>query len=273
MTDLLESERPVDVIAGALLIAAREYPDLDLHREKERIVEIGVEATRRVAAIESPDNPFARLEALNTYMFEDLGFHGNDEDFEDPRNSFLNQVLDRRTGIPITLSILFMEVARAAGFTAEGIALPGHFITRLDYQGRTLLVDPFNRGQILTEEDCVKLVKRTTGRPSLFQKSLLDGASSEVILARLLHNLKRIYLSREDYKRALAMVETLLWLAPDESREIRDRGILQSHLGNASEAITDLEEYLASSPDAPDAESVMGRLTWLKQKTSESPRR
>lgn len=273
MTDLLEGGRPIDVIAGALLIAAREYPDLDLHREKERIVEIGVEAARRMATIDSPDNPFARLEALNRYIFEDLGFHGNDEDFEDPRNSFLNQVLDRRTGIPITLSILFMEVARAAGFTAEGIALPGHFITRLDYQGRTILVDPFGAGQILTEEDCVKLVKRATGRPSLFQKSLLDGASGEVILARLLHNLKRIYLSREDYKRALATVETLLWLFPGESREIRDRGILQSHLGNASQAIIDLEEYLANSPDAPDTESVLGRLAWLKQKVSGTARR
>jgi len=257
---------------GALGIAAREYPEMDIHRERERIAEICLEIGHRLEAAGSSENPFSRLEIVRSYLFEDMGFKGDNENFEDPRNLFLNQVLDRRTGIPITLSILFMEAARAAGFKTRGVALPGHFIVRLDYRERTFLVDPFGGGRVITQEDCVHLVKRATGRPSLFRKSLLEGASGKTILARILHNLKRIYLSRDEFEKALAAVEDLLLLAPGEPREVRDRGILKAHLGKAAEAITDLEHYLAHSPEAPDVESVQGRLAWLRQKVPEGSR-
>ena len=264
---LLGKGGPVGIVEGALLVAAREYPDLDLDREMSRISEIGSEAARRVAGMDNRDNPYARLEVIRSYLFDELGFHGNAGDYEDPRNSYLNQVMDRRTGIPLTLSIIFLEIARAAGFEPRGVALPGHFIARVDYEGRTILVDPFGGGRVLTQEDCRALVVRSTGRASLFRPEILDGASPARILTRLLRNLKRIYLSREDYQRALAVVEMLLVTTSGEPMETRDRGILMSHLGRVDEAISDLESYLQHRPSAPDLESIRGRLDWLRQRS------
>jgi regulator of sirC expression with transglutaminase-like and TPR domain len=264
---LLEQGGPADLVQGALLIAAREYPDLDLDREMSRISEIGSEAARRIAGMENGGNPYARLEVIRAYLFDELGFHGNAGDYEDPRNSFLNQVMDRRTGIPLTLSIIFIEIARAAGFESRGIALPGHFIARVDLDGRTILVDPFGGGRVLTQEDCRALVVRSTGRASLFRPEILDGASTTRILTRLLRNLKRIFLSREDYPRALAVVDMLLVTTSGEPMETRDRGILMSHLGRVHEAISDLESYLHHRPTAPDLESIRGRLDWLRQRS------
>ena len=265
--ELLNRPGPPDLVEGALLVAACEYPDLDLDREKSRISEIGAEAARRIAGLANRDNPFARLEVIRSYLFEELGFHGNAGDYEDPRNSFLNQVMDRRTGIPLTLSIIFVETCRAAGFESRGIALPGHFIARVDLDDRTILVDPFGGGRVLTQEDCRALVVRSTGRPSLFRPGVLDGASTVEILTRLLRNLKRIYLSREDYRRALAVVEMLQIATSGEPMETRDRGILMSHLGQVEEAISDLESYMRNRPSAPDLESIRGRLDWLRQKS------
>ncbi len=258
---------PVDLVEGALLIAACEYADLDLDRERSRISEIGSEAARRIAVMENRGNPYARLDVIRSYLFEELGFHGNADEYEDPRNSFLNQVMDRRTGIPMTLSIIFLETARAAGFETRGIALPGHFIARVDLDGRSILVDPFGGGRVLTQEDCRSLVVRSTGRASLFRPEVLDGTSSTRILTRLLRNLKRIYLSREDYTRALGAVDMLLVTTAGEPMETRDRGILMSHLGRVHEAISDLESYLRNRPSAPDHESIRGRLDWLRQRS------
>ena len=264
---LLGRSGPLDLVEGALLIAACEYRDLDLDREMARIREIGSEAARRTAEMENSDNPYARLDVICTYLFEELGFHGNTRDPEEPRNSFLNQVLDRRTGIPLTLSIIFMETARAAGFTTRGIALPGHFITSVSLAGRAILVDPFGGGRVLTREDCRSMVIRSTGRPSLFRRAVLDGVSPEEILTRLLRNLKRIYLSREDYSRAAAMVEMLLITTPGDPMETRDRGILMAHLGQVDNAISDLEAYLRHRPTAPDLESIRGRLDRLRRRS------
>ena len=258
---------PAGLVAGALLIAKSEYPDLDLDREMSRISEIGAEAARRIATMENGGNPYARLEVIRAYLFDELGFHGNAGDYEDPRNSFLNQVMDRRTGIPLTLSIIYLEIAGAAGFDSRGVALPGHFIVRLDFEGRTILVDPFGGGRVLTQEDCRALVVRSTGRASLFRPEILDGASPTRILTRLLRNLKRIYLSREDYNRALGVVDMLLVTTSGDPMETRDRGILMSHLGRVHEAISDLESYLHHHPSPPDLDSIRGRLDWLRQRS------
>ncbi len=267
LADLLEHGGTVDLAEGALLIATCEYPALDLERERARIREIGSEAARRTAVMEHRDNPYARLDVICTYLFEELGFHGNTGNYEEPRNSFLNQVLDRRTGIPLTLSIIFMETARAAGFKTRGIALPGHFIVAVELDGRTILVDPFGGGRVLTQEDCRSLVVRSTGRPSLFRRTVLNGVSPAEILTRLLRNLKRIYLSREDYSRAATMVEMLLITTSGDPMETRDRGILMAHLGQVHEAISDLETYLRCRPSAPDLESIRGRLDWLRRRS------
>ena len=193
---------------------------------------------------------------LRVFLYEDLGFRGNRHAFKDPRNSFLNEVLNRRLGIPITLSILFMELARAAGFEARGVALPGHFVVRLSYNGRTILVDPFHGATVISEEDCRQLVSRSTGKPGLFLREQLEGTDERHMLGRMLRNLKQIYVEREDFARALSIVERLLILRPGDSLQIRDSGYIKAHLGQPGGAISDLETYLSRSPQARDNASV-----------------
>jgi regulator of sirC expression with transglutaminase-like and TPR domain len=267
LAGLLAAEGELDLVEAALWVAAEEYPDLDVEHDCSRVRLICAEGARRV---HEEANPFARLDGLRTYLFEELGFRGNLEQYNDPRNSFLNEVLDRRVGIPLTLSILFVEQARAAGFDARGIGLPGHFVTRVTYDGRTILVDPFHAGAVITPEDCKQLVARSTGRGWLFRPAYLEGSSERAMLARLLMNLKYAYLGRSDYARALSVVERLLLVSPDDSAEIRDRGFLQARLGRPGAAIADLEHYLSLSPDAPDTKSVEGRLVWLRRRLSET---
>ena len=266
LAELLAAHETFDLVDAALLVALEEYPELELDRERRRIEEIAEAGAARVQSLE---NPFARLDGLRVYLFEELGFRGNQEEYEDPRNCYLNEVLDRRVGIPLTLSVLLMEVARKAGFEARGIGLPGHYVSRLTYSGRALLVDAFHGGHVITPEDCRELVIRATGRPSLYRPELLEGASTRTTLCRLLLNLKRIYLAREDYTRALSAVERLLLVAPDDPRELRDRGFLQAYLGRPVAAVADLEAYLALAPSAPDADTVRGRLAWLRRRMSE----
>ena len=167
----------LDLIEAVFWVAAQDYPNLDVRREIARLHFLAAEGARRV---ELESNPFARLDGLRAFLFEELGFKGNVHDFHDPRNSYMNEVLNRKVGIPLTLSILFIELARAAGFRAEGIGLPGHFVARVSMDGRELLVDPYHGGRVITEEDCRKLVKRTTGRP-LFRREHLRGVDSRAI--------------------------------------------------------------------------------------------
>jgi len=242
-------------------VAAEEYPDLDVGREIQRIRLICAAGAERVDGL---TNPFARLDELRVYLFEDLGFRGNYDAYDDPGNSFLNDVLDRRTGIPLTLSMLFMEQARAAGFEAFGVALPGHFVTRVRYDNRSILVDPYHGGHVVTVEDCRQLVARSTGRPSLFRETHLDGVPGTTILKRLLLNLKQVYVSSADFARALSAVERLLLISPGDPNQLRDRGLIKAHLGRPGPAIVDLERYLTLVPDAPDLKTVEGRLVWLR---------
>lgn len=261
-----EGREPFDLVVASLLVAAEEYPDLDTLGAVGRLDAIGAEAKRRLSA---SANPFARLDALRVLLFEEIGFRGNSQDYDDPKNSFLNDVLERKLGIPLTLSIVYLEVATRAGLKAKGVALPGHFVVRVDEGSRRILVDPFHRGTVITEEDCRDLVTRTTGRPALFRREQLEGTGSVAMIARLFLNLKRIYLSRGDYGKALATIERLLILSPSEPREIRDRGLLLAHLGKPGAAVSDLESYLAMVPGAADADSVRGRLAWLLRRMTE----
>jgi len=263
---LLGSPSGFDIVEASSWVAAEEYPDLDVPRLVGRVRLISAEGARRADGL---TNPFARLDALRSYLFEELGFRGNETEYNDPRNSYLNEVLDRRLGNPLTLSLLLLDVATAAGFDARGVGLPGHFVTRVTYAGRTVFIDPYHGGQVISEDDCRQLVSRTTGRPSLFRRGLLHGTDERAMLTRLLLNLKYIYVKSEDYPRALAVVERLLLISPDDPTEIRDRGFLHAHLGRPGAAVSDLESYLALTPDARDAESVRGRVAWLRQRLSE----
>jgi len=263
LANLLSNPGPLALLEATLQIAAEEHENMDVLAQIGRIETIGAEALRRIGPL---DNPFARLDALRVLLFDEMGFSGNVEHYDDPRNSYLDDVLDRKLGIPLSLSILTIEVARRAGIAAEGVGLPGHFIVRVDERERTLLLDPFHGGHIVTVEDCRELVVRTTGRASLFRKDSLDVATPRAMLTRLLLNLKRIHLAQGDYIRALSVVERLLVIAPGDAKEIRDRGLLLAHLGQSAAAIQDLESYLALAPGAPDAESVRGRLAWIRKR-------
>ena len=263
---LLADPGPLPLLEATLLIAAEEHLELDLAVQIARVETIGSEAFSRVAPLE---NPFARVEAIRTFLYEEIGFRGNVAQYDDPRNSYLDDVLERQLGIPLTLSMIHIEVCRAAGLFAEGVGLPGHFIVRVVEQGRSLLVDPFHGGHIVTVEDCRDLVVRTTGRGSLFRRDSLDAAPPRTMLTRLLLNLKRIHLAAGDYNRALSIVERLLLIAPGDAKEIRDRGLLLAHLGQPGAAVDDLESYLALAPQAPDADSVRGRLAWILKKMAD----
>lgn len=259
---------PLPLLEATFEIAAEEHESMDVLTQIARVETIGAEAKARVSRL---TNPFARLDALRVLLFDELGFKGNVDNYDDPRNSYLDDVLDRKLGIPLSLSILVIEVARRAGLPAEGVGLPGHFIVRVEELGRRLLIDPFHGGHIITIEDCKDLVVRTTGRASLFRKDSLDAATPRAMLTRLLLNLKRIHLAQGDYIRALAVVERLLVIAPGDAKEIRDRGLLLAHLGQAGAAVRDLENYLALAPCAADVDSVRGRLAWIRKRAGEAP--
>lgn len=263
---LFEGDGGFDVAEAFLWIAAQEFPGLDVGHHLDRIRIVASEGARRVYNLA---NPFARIDGLRGYLFTELGFRGNSDEYNDPRNCYLNEVLDRRLGIPLTLSLIYMETARAAGFEARGLGLPGHFAVRLDRHGRSILVDPYHGGHVITEDDCRALVGRTTGRPSLFRRRLLEGSDDRAMVARLLLNLKHVHVEREDYRRALRAVDLLLLVSPDDPGEIRDRGFLRAHLGEQDAAIEDLELYLTRSPRAPDADSVRGRVSWLRRRQAE----
>lgn len=263
---LIGSGRPVDIVEASLVVASGEYPGLDVDHHRRRIDALGDTAAKRVEGIE---NPFARLDALRVYLFEEQGFRGNASEYYDPRNSYLNEVLDRRSGIPLTLSIVTMEVAGRCGFSARGVGLPGHFVLRLDSGHRSVLIDPFSGGGVITEDDCRDLVTQATGKPDLFRSELLEGVSTESMLARLLANLKQIYLAREDHVRALGIVEMLRVVRPDDASELRDRGFLMARLGHPGTALEDLEAYLELAPAAADAAAVRSRLGWLRRRVTE----
>ncbi len=267
LTAHLASPGPLPLLEAVLEVAAEEHDTMDVLTQIARIEIIGAGAKERVAGL---TNPFARLDALRVFLFDELGFKGNFENYDDPRNSYLDDVLQRKLGIPLTLSILFIEVARRAGVPAEGVGLPGHFVVRIEEFGRRLLIDPFHGGHIITIEDCKDLVVRTTGRASLFRKDSLDTATPRAMLTRLLLNLKRLHLAQGDYLRALAVVERLLVVAPGDAKEIRDRGLLLAHLGQSNAAVQDLECYLAIAPAAPDVESVRGRLAWIRRRAEDA---
>jgi regulator of sirC expression with transglutaminase-like and TPR domain len=258
-----------DIVEAAMLVAAEEYPELDVDAAIDAVASVAEQVGGPAAA---EPNPFARLDLLRSALFDELGFRGNAEDYDDPRNSYLNEVVDRRLGIPITLSILFLEAARVAGFRGRGVALPGHFVIALELGGRRLLVDPYHRGEILTEDDCRDLVSRSTGRATLFRREQLVGVGPRGMLARMLLNLKHVHLGRGDWTRALAAVDRLLLLRPADGKEIRDRGLLKAHLGEPREAIIDLEAYLELAPRAADIEAVQGRVAWLRRKLQRAER-
>jgi regulator of sirC expression with transglutaminase-like and TPR domain len=236
---------------AALVIAQIEYPRLDVPAyvaKLDALGELAQQAIQNHVDTTGDASTLSCITAMNRYLFEELHFVGNRDKYEDPRNSCLNEVLDRRTGIPITLSVVYMEIARRAGLQIDGINFPGHFLVRcpdLDSRGGgSLIIDPFHGGALLSEHDCRLLLQRHVGSEVAFNKSLLAPTTRLQIVARMLLNLKRIYVHMRSFPQARDVTELLLALTPSALNELRDRGLLAYHLNDVSSALRDLQAYL-----------------------------
>lgn len=257
--------RPVIPLAeAALAVAAEEYRGLDVAAHLRAIDRLG---SRVAARLLPPPRPVLQiLAALKGVLFEEERFRGNEAEYYDPRNSFLNEVLDRKLGIPITLCLLYIEVAGRAGLPLQGVGFPGHFLVRCpagEGMPEDLFVDPFNGGDLLTAGECVARFRALLhGRE--FDPKFLEPVAPAQILSRMLHNLKKIYVEAGDDVRALWVIDRLILLSPGNLEERRDRGLVSARLGGTASAVKDLSDYLAASPQAADAEEVAQLLSELK---------
>lgn len=256
-------EAAIDLAQVALLIAKEEYPDLDVAVYLARLDAMGEEVQRLA---DGSLDPHRLIAALNEYLFQQLGFRGNPENYYDPKNSFLNEVLDRRTGIPITLSAVYLEVARRIGFPLHGVNMPGHFLVKYEGRDEEIVVDPFGGGGILSDPDYQRMLDRIYGGKLCFERGMLAALGTRQILARMLTNLKAIYFNNQEYAKALSIVERLVILQPQTASEIRDRGLLSCQLKRYADASADLDRYLRLVPEAEDSEVIREYLRSLRQR-------
>ena len=256
----LPDER-INLAEAALLIAAEEYPRLNVAAYLEKLDRISDIARDRIAlAVDASDF----ISAINATLFEDYGFQGNRDNYYDPRNSFLNEVIDRRVGIPITLSVLYIEVARRIGLALEGVGLPGHFIVRHQAAEEAIYIDPFNGGRVLGEMGCAELVTEMSGGRRRLEPEHLRPVTKKQLLTRMLSNLLAIY-ARNDHRRALGVIERILILQPNSPAHVRDHGLLLALVGQTAQALVALERYLQMEPAAADAELVREQIRTIKQ--------
>ncbi len=244
----------IDLATAALWLAAEEYPDLDPQVYLGRLESL---ADRVHSAWARRPGSYAALDALRSVLVEEQHFGGNAHDYYDPRNSFLNDVLDRRVGIPISLSVVWIEVARRADIPIEGVNLPGHFVIRLLHGGDALLLDPFCDGMLLTAEACEDRLRHTQGDDARLSPEDLVGVGPKQILVRMLNNLRLVYLEREDYGRALSVVDRLALIVGETPRMRRDRGLLFARLQIYGKAWADLAAYLDSDEAVAEADESL----------------
>jgi regulator of sirC expression with transglutaminase-like and TPR domain len=245
-----------DLAPAALAIARVEYPSLDSERYLARLDRMGEEAAARIGPV--PDGPREEtVRAFNEYLYDEQGFAGNRERYDDPRNSFLNEVLNRRTGIPISLAVIYLEVARRAGLPVDGVNFPGHFLLRAgrsgaETGGEGVIIDPFHGGAQLSSYDCRQLLRQHVGDEAAFDSTLLLPATRHDIVVRMLVNLKRLYVRMRSFPQARFISTLLLDVDPSAISELRDRGLLAYHLQDFAGALRDLEEYLRLAPKSSE---------------------
>lgn len=250
---------PVDLAELALHVAADEYPHLDIPAYLARLDELADAARPRVEAADALTD---RVVALAGVLFGEFRFEGNADDYYDPRNSYLNDVLDRRLGLPITLAILAGAVAGRCGLTVHGVGLPGHFISKaVDPSGAEVLFDPYHGGHVLDRPGCEALIEAVTGRPFAATDDTLAATPPGFVAQRLLTNLKGSYLREPDYPRAARVIGRLVRLTPGDAVQRRDYGVALLHAGKPGQAIDQLEVYLAARPGADDAGAVRAFLS------------
>lgn len=246
----------IDLARAALLIARTEYPQLDVAAEIERLDRLA-----RAVRIAPRNTPQENIRALNEVLFEQENFCANLEDYEDPRNSYLNDVLARKKGIPITLSLVYLEVARRLLLPVVGVSFPGHFLVKYLAGSDEIIIDPYHRGAIVTLEDCRALLQAHFGKETEFEPRYLDAAMPKQILARMLNNLKGTYSRRQNYPKVLTMIELSVAIDPSSRQDIRDRGMIYLAMKRYREAMADFKDYLAKSPEGdPQVQEVLQEL-------------
>jgi regulator of sirC expression with transglutaminase-like and TPR domain len=258
----------IDLAHACLMIAQDAYPQLEVERY---LGEIERMALRLRGRLQQDQGAEARIVALNQFLFDDLGYYGNTEDYYDPRNSYLNEVIERRTGIPLTLAILYMEIGRRIGLPLRGVSFPGHFLVRLRLRGGVLVLDPFSGGLPQSEGELRQRLQRVIPEgvadnlpvAGLPLDQFLEPASNRQILARMLRNLKGIYREADKPESMLDVLNRMLLVAPEASGELRDRGIVYQRLECYRAALQDLKDYAEREPDAPDQDEVRVRLMEL----------
>ena len=251
----------VDVARAALLIAATEYPDLDIDHELGLLDSLAAGAAHRLG--DNRETIFT-INTLSKYLFDEVGLQGNTDDYYDPRNSYLNQVLKRQLGIPITLSLVYLEVGKRLGIPLVGIGMPGHFLLR--HRDETeLFVDPFNRGILLSKEECAQRLTQITQNRIDWDPRYLNPISNREYLARMLNNLKSNYLQQGNFQRALSIMDLLVKLQPHALSEVRDRGLVKHRLGINQGAADDIATYLRTAPPGPDSEELRELLKQIEE--------
>lgn len=258
---MANEDEAIELDRAALTIAQGEYEWLDPDRYLRRLDEMAAELRPRL----SPEEPLERLIAeVNHFLFGEEAFRGNLIDYYDPRNSYLNDVLDRRTGIPITLSLVYIEIGRRVRLPIQGVGLPGHFIVRCAGATETLLIDPFNQGRLLSEEDCAAKVQELYGSSLRFRPEFLRPVTKREIISRVLANLKGCYLRRGDLRRALRAVEWRLLADPSQQEDLREKALLRYRLGDLRGALHDLERYIELHPRGILADQTRAQLRHIE---------
>ena len=255
------AQQPADLARAALAVAREEYPDLDEAAYLGRLDEL---AAGVLSGLPSGASAQRREGRINTWLFHEQGFAGNRDDYYDPRNSYLNEVLDRRLGIPLTLCIVYMEVGKRCGLRVDGIGFPGHFLCKVHLGDGELVVDPFHGGKLLGTPELKQRLAAAVGDKVRFDPRVLRAAEPREILVRMLQNLRSVYQERSDMPRALSAVDRILLLQPGNTRELRERAQLREHLGGGQGAAADLEKVLQLEPNAADASALRARVRKLR---------
>lgn len=246
-------DEQIELTAAAMLIARSAYPELDPAPYLDRLERWACDLANEIPS--GGDIP-TRIAYLNRFMFDELDFDGADEDYYNPRNSFLNDVLDRRRGIPISLALVYMDLGRRIGLEFEGVSFPGHFLVKLTVMGGQIVLDPFNGGVSLDEDDLRQRLHTQYGNAPASVQKLLHSASKREILVRMLRNLKGIYQEQGEVQRSLETIDLILTVDPHLDEEYRDRGLLFYEVDYAPAALRDLRHYLVAQPDAEDASRI-----------------
>jgi len=253
----------IDVAEAALVLASEEYAEIDVDAYLRRFDALAEKARRYVGDTSSARE---RIDRLNGFLFVEEGFAGNRDDYYDPRNSYLNDVLDRRKGIPISLAMVYCELAKRLSLPVYGVSFPGHFLAR-HLGDPDVIIDPYV-GKVISPEECARRLEGIYGSEVRFDERMLEPAGPREILSRMLNNLKQIYVEQNDFLRALRCADRIVMLQPDSPRELRDRGILYQRLECFGAAMRDLERFLALAPDDDTAPTVREALPELRRQAA-----